>query len=234
VSEAQRGRSAATKAVSVAAALMAQLVLGSPRDLTIPAAASGIPSGAKCDGATDDAAAIQRAIDLGSVDLPAGATCVVAKAIAIPSNRAIVGHGATLKLKSGASDHVLKNADLTGGNTNIRVQGLVIDHNGAATGGNTIAILLNNVTHSTVTDNTILNARVHAVELANGSTDNVVSRNLIDTFGSSSIGTGITAFRGSQRNTIAGKHHSQRCRRHLRHSDRRCERRRCGLATFQS
>jgi parallel beta-helix repeat protein len=167
-------------------------------------AASRVVSGAKCDGVTDDADAIQRAINAGSVDLPDGATCVVSKAIAIPSNRAIVGRAATLKLKSGASDHVLRNADLTGGNTNIRVQGLIIDHNSAATGGNTIAILLNRVTHSVVSDNTILNARVHAVELANGSTDNKVSNNLIDTFGSSSIGTGITAFRGSDRNRIVG------------------------------
>jgi len=164
---------------------------------------SKMVSHAKCNGVTDDTIAIQNAVNSGSIDLPPGSICVVSKAIAIPSYRAIFGRGATLKLKDGASDHVLKNADFTNGNTNIRIQDLIVDHNGVATGGNTIAILLNRVTRSVVTDNKVVNVRVHGILLSNGSTDNVVNRNTLDTFGSSSIGTGITAFRGSHRNTIA-------------------------------
>ena len=108
---------------------------------TIPSGTSGnvLDFGAKCDGSTDDRAAIQRALDtLVVIQFPAGATCVVNAsgqtilhfgathyyALAIPSNRALYLSGATLKLGNGQNAHLVINADiLNGGNSNIAILG---------------------------------------------------------------------------------------------------------------
>lgn len=94
--------------------------------------------GAAGDGVTDDAAAIQSALNAGAgklVYFPAG-TYLVGTTLKVPSSTTVRGQGrdaTTIKRKSGAAIWLMENADrATTGNTDISVSGLTFD--GARTG----------------------------------------------------------------------------------------------------
>ncbi|MFB6456476.1 hypothetical protein ACE38W_14480 [Chitinophaga sp. Hz27] len=80
------------------------------------------------NGVTDDVAKIQAAVDRSFSDsvglvkinkLRAKTT----KAITVPSNTTIEAYGSYIELASGSNDDILRNADVTNGNKNIRIFG---------------------------------------------------------------------------------------------------------------
>lgn len=140
--------------------------------------------GAKCDGAADDRAAIQQALDrVVVVQFPAGVTCVVNAsgrtvmlagtphryALSIPSNRAIHLNGSTLKLGDGQNAHLFVNANLDGaGNSHIAILGPgTIDLNRgnqtAPPSGEQSGGLMDQVTDLTVRDITFTQVREYAL-----------------------------------------------------------------------
>lgn len=117
--------------------------------LAVPAAAlqllpiKAVTYGVKCDGVTDDAAALTKALAAGNiVELPAG-TCMVNSTIGIGSAKEIVGEGrSNTTLKAGTVGiTVLNLADPT---FNVRIRHLNIDGNakalyGVASAGSSVA-----------------------------------------------------------------------------------------------
>jgi parallel beta-helix repeat protein len=93
--------------------------------------------GAVGDGTTDDATALNAAIQAsitsnGQVYFPHSATNVylINSSLVIPSNTTLYfAPNVTIKLKNGANCAILKNSDFVGGNTNIKVYGGIFDSN---------------------------------------------------------------------------------------------------------
>lgn len=96
--------------------------------------------GAACDGATDDNAAIQAAINdtaAAAVTLSFPSGVCLATALTLPSGANLQGQGiglTTLRQKAGSAvpgTPFIKNANQTGGNTNLSLGALTIDGNAA-------------------------------------------------------------------------------------------------------
>lgn len=96
--------------------------------------------GAKGDGTTDDVVAFRTALTNGSIVVPFSATpYIIGGEIYVPSNRRIICEpGVVIKRKAanyeGTVANFLRNADYTGGNTNIFIQGGIWDGNVANMG----------------------------------------------------------------------------------------------------
>jgi hypothetical protein len=87
-------------------------------------------SGVKCDGSTDDTAAINTDLALGGGHIyPSGSTCIVSGALNVPSNTTILGYGCTLKLASNISNLATTKLELfnLGASTDVSILGFNIN-----------------------------------------------------------------------------------------------------------
>lgn len=161
--------------------------------------------GAVGDGLVNDTAAFQAALNAyGAVFVPGGrATVYMITSIAIPNHTTLFGLGATIRQIAGTNSSMIVAQD-TATATGLTLDGLTIDHNGPNVLGNTVAILFNCCTRVLITNNVVLNARVHAIQLANIATDSRIENNLVDTFGTGGLGSGVVLFRGASRNAVVG------------------------------
>lgn len=166
----------------------------------LPSGATGsvLDFGAKCDGSTDDRAAIQQALDTVTVvQFPPGAVCVVHAsgrtvmfsntphryALSIPSNRAIYLNGSTIKIGNGQNAHVFVNSNLAGaGNSHIAILGPgTIDLNKAnqtgPSSGEQSGGFMDQVAELTVRDITFTQVREYALRhfrISRGYYDNLI------------------------------------------------------------
>jgi parallel beta-helix repeat protein len=114
--------------------------------------------GAVGDGVADDTAAIQAALDsgAGAVYFPENYTYLT-ETVSVPSNIMLHGRG-TLKLKANTNKWIIENADLSSGNTNIRIYDLTLDGNKDNQSGTS---LLYGVYFSRVTDSIIEGLKIN-------------------------------------------------------------------------
>lgn len=143
--------------------------------------------GAKADGVTDSAAAIQACIDAaagkGRVWFPPGEYAFKAP-LRLPGNTYIEGEGATLHRKAGGYQFFvnwfpLDNFGFYDGHSNIKIKGLVLDAHGGESGQNGSNMLtFNHAANIVVEDVTFRRCqRYHALEF--NSVDNGVARNCV-------------------------------------------------------
>lgn len=146
--------------------------------------------GAVGDGATDDTAALQAAIDF--VNALTGGGCVVFQAgtfisekLSLKTNVDLIGVGGTLKLKDNSDSALL---EIPVGASEIRVEGLILDGNAANNVGTPndiglLHVLSTNVARTryvTIEGCQILDAYQDAVHLTDGTTRFWLLNNFID------------------------------------------------------
>lgn len=134
--------------------------------------------GAKGDGVTDDTTAIQNALDsgVGSVYVPDGT--FITDNLEIPSNTTLWGNGYSshLKLKDGANDHLIENADRSNVDKNIVISNIRLDGNRVNQVGTNFHCLRLEIVEDIIIDNVwIHNCKDHGI-YANGLSANIITR----------------------------------------------------------
>lgn len=110
--------------------------------------------GAVGDGTTSDTTAIQSALDISGgnqiVVIPnTSSNIYMTGTLSIPSDiKIIISDGVTLKLPNGANEPIIQNADIVNGNSNICIEGGILNSNQANQTANFSTIQLTKVTNS--------------------------------------------------------------------------------------
>jgi len=137
--------------------------------MVLPAWVDPRAYGAKCDGVTNDATALQNAITAaygGVLSLPSGATCAFASQLNITSALTVQGYGATLKktanvaglhVASGADGFVLEGFTLESSAATGTADGIVIGDADATNGSS-----------GTLRDLTVLGQKGNGINIRNG------------------------------------------------------------------